>query len=123
MKIAAVLGTLGLVAAAWLRPDPLQPVPEVEEILQLAYAVSPVLAGLALTALLLFALTPGGLLRGAPHHAAVAGGGLSLYLLLSALTPFLGAFPVPLVGVGLSPVLGAWIGVGALAALLRAPRT
>jgi hypothetical protein len=123
MKLAAVTGTLALVAAAWLRPAPLQPVPEVEGILQLAYALSPVLAALALAALLLFAAAPGVLTRGAPRDAALAGVALGLYLLLAALTPFLGAYPVPLVGVGLSPVLGAWIGVGALAAVLRAPRT
>ena len=31
--------------------------------------------------------------------------------------PFLGAFPAPLLGLGMSPIIGAWLGVGLLAGL------
>ena len=51
---------------------------------------------------------------------ALAGGALSLCLAAWAVTPLFGAFPVPLVGVGMSPILGAWLGVGLLAATARA---
>ncbi|MCR5876464.1 hypothetical protein LRS10_21345 [Phenylobacterium sp. J426] len=108
-----------LAAVAWLRPDPLEPVPEVEQILQLAYAVAPTAAGFALVALLAAAAAPGVLARNGGADAQAAGFALSVYLLLTALMPFLGAFPTPLVGVGLSPVLGWWLGLGALAAVVR----
>ena len=42
---------------------------------------------------------------------------LSAYFVFSALTPLFGAFPVPLVGIGVSPVIGFWMGAGLLAAI------
>lgn len=118
-NLAAASGSVVLAAVSWMRPDPLQPVPEVEQIFQLAYAVSPALAVLALTALILFSLAPGRLVKGSSRDEKLAGGALSLYLLICSAMPFVGAFPVPLLGVGISPVLGGWIGLGALAALSR----
>ena len=47
-----------LVVAAWLRPDPLQPIPEVEGIIGLALFVSPLLAGLAVLSLAAVAAAP-----------------------------------------------------------------
>jgi hypothetical protein len=47
----------------------------------------------------------------------VAALALAVYCLASALAPAFGAFPVPLVGMGMSPVLGFWLGAGALAAV------
>jgi hypothetical protein len=38
---------------------------------------------------------------------------------VQALAPAFGAFPVPLVGIGMSPVVGFWLGAGALAAARR----
>jgi hypothetical protein len=95
-------------AAAWLRPDPLAPVPEVEGILHLAWGLSPFIATLAAATLLAAALIP--------MVAVQLGAPLSCYFLVSALAPALGAFPVPLVGMGVSPILGAWLGVGVLVA-------
>lgn len=120
LRAAVLAGVVLLVAGAWLRPDPLRPAPEVEEILRLAYAVSPALAGPALASLILFSLAPGWLARDRTADEKLAGGALSLYLLVCAAMPFLGAFPVPLVGIGVSPVLGSWLGVGVLAVLSRA---
>lgn len=119
--MAALVAGAGVIAGvAWLRPDPLQPVPEVEQILELAYALSPVLAGLALLSLAATAAAPAQLTARAPDAAVrVAGRALALCLLLWAIMPFLGAFPVPLVGIGMSPIIGAWLGVGLLAGLLR----
>ncbi len=59
--------------------------------------------------------------RSAPPSPRLAGWALSLCFLLWMTTPLLGAFPVPLVGIGMSPILGTWLGVGLLAALLRRP--
>ena len=90
--------------------------PEVEGIVGLAWDMSPVLAALAVLTLAGTTLAP---LLAARSPAAC---GLTTYLALCALAPAFGAFPVPLVGMGVSPVLGAWLGFGALmGATVRAP--
>lgn len=107
------------VVAAWMRPDPLAPVPEVEGIIGLAWAWSPLAAAGAVALLAATALWP---LRMAVSHPAsprVAALAFAACCLVSALAPAFGAFPVPLVGVGMSPVLGFWLGAGALAAVQR----
>jgi len=112
------LAAIGLAALAWLRPDPLQPVPEVEGVFQLAWSLSPLAGGAALLLLLAASLSPALAVHGAPA-GRLPGRALGLCLCVWAAAPFLGAFPVPLVGMGMSPILGAWLGVGLLAALTR----
>lgn len=102
-----------LAVAAWLQPDPLQPVAEVEGIVGLALSVSPLLAELAVLLLVAVAAVP------ALGTKRLAGLALSLCFLLWAIMPLLGAYPVPFVGVGMSPILGGWLGVGLLAAAIR----
>ncbi|HEU0012708.1 MAG TPA: hypothetical protein VFQ45_03455 [Longimicrobium sp.] len=106
--------TVLAVAAAFMRPDPLVPVPEVEGIIGLAWAWSPAAAVAAVAALAATALFPlrsaGG---GRPSTPALA---LAACCTVQAAAPAFGAFPVPLVGVGMSAVLGFWLGAGALAA-------
>ncbi|MBU1378451.1 MAG: hypothetical protein KKE02_05795 [Alphaproteobacteria bacterium] len=112
---AAAMAAVGVaIAASWLRPDPLAPVPEVEEIMRLAWAVSPV-AAIAAWAALFGAVGSFAFIRtpGAGSRALCA------YAALSALTPLLGPFPVPLVGMAMSPILGLWLGAGLLAAEAR----
>jgi cell division protein FtsW (lipid II flippase) len=121
VRIEAAAVTIGsAVAAAWAvnRPDPLAPVPEVEGIMGLAAAVSPALALVAAAALAGASLAPlvAGRSERAPVRAAAAG--LATYFGLVALAPAAGAFPVPLVGMGVSPILGSWIGVGLLASAI-----
>ncbi|NBB62060.1 hypothetical protein GVN18_22580 [Pseudomonas sp. ODNR1LW] len=116
-RAVIVLGATVAAIAAWLRPDPLQPVAEVEEILGLAFQLSPVVGCLALAGLAAFVAAPA-LVTVSAGRLRLAGAALSLCLAVWAITPFFGAFPVPLVGVGMSPILGAWLGVGLLAALL-----
>lgn len=106
----AVVGAA--VALAWRRPDPLSPVPEVEEIMRLAWAVSP-LAAIAAWAALASACLSLGVTR---TPAALA---LAAYAVLAALTPLMGWFPVPLVGMAMSPIVGLWLGAGLLAAQAR----
>ncbi len=118
-KAALILFAGVAAAAAWMRPDPLQPVAEVEEIVGLAFQVSPLIGGLALILLAVFAAVPAALTR-PDARLKLAGAALSLCLAAWAVTPLFGAFPVPLVGVGMSPILGAWLGVGLLAATARA---
>jgi hypothetical protein len=109
--MAAVIPVAAAVMAVF-RPDPLQPVPEVEGIIGLALETSPALAVLTLAGAVLSPLAA----AGASRAAAL---GLSVYLALTALAPCLGAFPVPLVGMGVSPILGAWCGIGLLVGLGR----
>lgn len=97
-----------LAALSFLRPDTLAPVPEVEGIVGLAYTLSPVVAALAVLMLAGASLAP--LANGRSPQAC----GLTVYLGLSALAPAFGAFPVPLVGMGVSAILGTWLGFGAL---------
>lgn len=102
---------------AWLRPDPLTPVAEVEGIIGLAYTLSPVIAVVALVALGSVTLTPTTIAVRAKRPAArTAALALSAYFVLSALMPLFGAFPVPLVGIAMSPVVGFWLGAGLLVA-------
>lgn len=119
VKAALILFAGLAAAAAWMRPDPLQPVAEVEEIVGLAFQISPLIGGLALILLAVFTAVPATLTR-PDARLKLAGGALSLCLAAWAVTPLFGAFPVPLVGVGMSPILGAWLGVGLLAATARA---
>ncbi|WP_339913888.1 hypothetical protein [uncultured Brevundimonas sp.] len=108
-----------LAAASWLRPDPLEAIPEVEGIVGLAYAVSPVLALLAVVVLVATLLAPVLVAGSADRQGQTGGLALSAYFLTAAATTLFGAFPMPLLGVGMSPILGFWLGVGLLAATLR----
>jgi hypothetical protein len=117
---ATALVALSLAALSWTRPDPLAPVPEVEQIIQLAATLSPALAALAILSLAAVAATP---VLTTPATVRQAGGALSALFLAWIVAPALGAFPVPLVGIGVSPILGAWLGVGLLAGLARGGAT
>ncbi len=119
VRLAVPLCAVMLAGAAWFRPDPLQPAPEVEEIHLLAWAASPVLAVVGLASLALFSLAPGWLGRHGSPDLRMAAFALSVYLFVGAVMPFVGAFPVPLLGIGVSPILGAWLGLGCLAVLSR----
>jgi hypothetical protein len=116
---SALVAVLGILAAlAWLRPDPLQPVAEVEGIIGLAWSVSPVAAVAAIALLAAIGAAPAALTLTSPTTAGVAGFGLSACFAVWAIAPLLGAFPVPFVGIGMSAILGAWLGVGLLVGLL-----
>ena len=116
-RISAVVLILSGVVVAWLRPDPLTPVAEVEGIIGLAYTLSPLIATVAVVALGAATLAPTMIAaRSEPSAVRTAALALSVYFVLSALTPLFGAFPVPLVGISTSPIVGFWLGVGLLAA-------
>ena len=118
IRIGAVVLVSSGAVMAWLRPDPLAPVAEVEGVIGLAYALSPPIAVTAVVALGGAALAPMMVATGPERSAArTAALALSAYFVFSALTPLFGAFPVPLVGIGVSPVIGFWMGAGLLAAI------
>lgn len=122
LRFGVIAVAAALTAVAWLRPDPLQPVAEVEQILGLAFEISPLLAGIAGLLLVAVANAPTFLARPASRDIRLAGAALGLCFLLWAGMPFLGAYPVPFVGIGMSPIVGAWLGVGLLAGLARTHR-
>jgi hypothetical protein len=105
-----------------MRPDPIQPVAEVEQIFALCVAVSPILAFLAGLALAAAALAP--LARSSPagHPARDAAVALSAYFVTVSVAPFIGWFPVPLVGLGMSFPVGWWLGMGLLPVIARRAR-
>ncbi|HEY0022892.1 MAG TPA: hypothetical protein VGB24_08280 [Longimicrobium sp.] len=110
---AARLACVGIVAAlaalTWTRRDPLAPVPYVEEIVGLAASLGTVWAMAAAVSLLLLPLPflVGG--RGAARHVGIA---LGAYVAITAAAPFFGSFPVPVLGYGMSPIIGYLAGLG-----------
>lgn len=97
----------GISVWAWLRPDPLPRIPHVEGILDLArdQGVFWYASGLAI----LFAL-PAPFLAGGPSRAgASTARALGCYFCACLLAPFLGNFPVPLLGYGASAIIGYFL--------------
>ncbi len=106
------LASISAVVVSALRPDPLGPVPEVEGIVLLAAHLSPVLAGLGVAAIAGSVAAPllSARVSGAPaRDAALA---LAVYFAVAAVAPAVGAFPVPLMGLAVSPIIGEWLGLG-----------
>ncbi len=109
--LVSVLCIFALAALALLRPDPLQPVAEVEQIIGLAMATHPALGWAAMLSL---AAIP--LMLLAMRLRDTAARALALYIAAACVAPLFGWFPVPLVGAGMSFPLGLWLGIGLLAA-------
>lgn len=119
MRFGLILAVLTFAAWAWLRPDPLAPVAEVEGVIGLAWALSPLAAAGVLAALAAAAIVPAWAAASRGTAVRLAASALTVCLLLWVITPFLGHFPVPFAGMGLSPIIGAWLGVGLLGGLMR----
>jgi cell division protein FtsW (lipid II flippase) len=119
IRAGGAAATVLAVTAAWLRPDPLAPVPEVEEIIGLAWTWSPLAAGVAVALLAATVLWPLRIAIADHRGSKTAALALATCCVATALAPALGAFPVPLVGIGMSSILGFWLGAGALAAVTR----
>jgi hypothetical protein len=111
---AMVIGVLA--AWTWVRPDPLQPVPYVEGIVGLAgqngvaWVVAAIMA-LALLPLPFF-------IRPFDSQSTVARA-LGFYLCVCILAPIFRPFPVPLVGFGLSPIVGYFVALASLPSIDR----
>ena len=111
--VFAVPAAVAEVCWAWKCPDPLLPVRQVEGIVGLA-AQNGILWQIG--ALLALAVLPlPFLLAGKSAHFPVARA-LGFYFGLCLLAPLAGAFPVPIMGFGLSPVIGYFIALGWLVA-------
>jgi cell division protein FtsW (lipid II flippase) len=107
----AALAIAALAAWTWMLVDPLPPVPYVEGIIGLARQSGPawLVASIAALAVLPLPFFVSPLSR----HSAVARA-LGVYLCLCILAPLFGHFPVPLVGFGLSPIVGYFVALANL---------
>lgn len=95
----------------WTRPDPLSPVPYVEGIIGLARQSGPVWLIASIAALAVFPL-PFFVSRLSRHSAVALA--LGVYWCVSILAPLFGHFPVPLLGFGLSPIVGYFVALAFL---------
>lgn len=118
-KLSAALICAIVAGAGWLRPDTLEPVAAVEGIFALAAEVSIILSAIAAVGLGLACVAP---LAGARASGSTTGAfALVIYFSISALAPLFGAYPVPLVGLGMSFPLGWWLGIALAAPRVRNP--
>jgi hypothetical protein len=122
MGCAAVWLLSGL--AAWFRPDSLQPVPFVEDIVSRAFVTGPAVGVAALASLALFAASPwlGKTAGSEPAHMLRARAALTGYFAGALVAAAAGAFPVPMLGFGVSPVIGAFLGLAVLVRDADQPR-
>ena len=110
VTLLLVLGT-----GSFARRDPLPPVPHVEGILALLGGGSTGWAALGTVALLLLPLP---FFAQFGRHRDAASLALGVYVALITLAPFWGTFPVPIMGYGVSPIVGYFV---ALALCHRTP--
>jgi hypothetical protein len=106
----AVIGVVTLLAGLSLtRPNPLESVPYVEGIIQLAAQQGTAWALLSLAALAALLIPFVVQLRGHRRYEAAA---LTAWFGIVCIAPFVGAYPVPVMGYGVSPIIGYFIAVG-----------
>lgn len=107
LAVAGMLALLTLAALSFWRSDPLAPVPHVEEI-AVRIAGQGVAWALAVVVALALLIVPF-IVR--PERApASAGLAVAVYLALSIAASFWGHFPVPVLGYGMSPIIGYFAG-------------
>lgn len=117
--LGALVVAVAALAYCLPRPDPLLPVPHVEEIFRLAAGQSPALVIAMAASLAATVFAP--ILLWSDHRLRWPAVALAAYFAVSALAFLFGAYPVPLAGYGLSFVIGWWLGVTALSFPLRTP--
>lgn len=100
---APIIAAVILAGATWLRNDPLEPVAYVEGIVGMAASQGAILGAASLLAL---ALLPIPFLLNTRHQAGAA---LAVYMTGTLVAAWLGAFPVPVLGYGVSPILGYYL--------------
>lgn len=111
LRLAAMLVLPVLAGLAWLRRDPLAPVPYVEGIVELAAGLGAGWVVAAVVSLLVLPLPFFHAGRGTRNRVGLA---LGAYVAITVLAAFHGNFPVPVMGYGVSPILGYLAGLGVL---------
>src|ERR1051325_4706040 len=114
----ALAAILFCAAVSWARPNPLPAISEVEGVVGLAWHYSPVIAFVGIACLVMTAISPLLLTMSEPN-IRTAGFALTTYFSLTAIAPIIGAYPVPLMGAGMSAIAGFWLGFGCLLDLHR----
>ena len=110
-RVWVALGSVALVTASVLRLDPLEPVAHVEGIVGMASAQGMAWAGLGLLSL---AVLPLALFWGLQRPVGLS---LGAYLAGMLAAAALGDHPVPVLGYGVSPILGYYAALVVHAAL------
>ncbi len=105
---------------AWTRPDPLAPVPHVEDIVGLAGDLGVGWVAGALVALLLLPIPFIAAALSDPHRDRT-GLAVAIYFAIVSIMPALGPYPVPILGFGLAPMLGYFAALGWVIVKSRAP--
>ncbi|HEX6369243.1 MAG TPA: hypothetical protein VF006_09940 [Longimicrobium sp.] len=112
LRLTSLLSLPLLAGLTWLRQDPLAPVPYVEGIIDLAAGLG---AGWAVAAVLSLLVLPLPFFLAGRRPGKHAGLALGTYVTVTLLAAFLtGNFPVPVMGYGVSPILGYLVGLGIL---------
>ncbi|WMW81953.1 hypothetical protein RF679_06620 [Undibacterium cyanobacteriorum] len=109
LKSAISLALIALSVWTWLQADPLQPVPYVEGVIQLAATVG---VGAMLLAILSVAMIPLGLFFIAIKYRISVLIPIALYYVVIMICAYLGLTPMPLLGFGAGPVLGYFLATG-----------
>jgi hypothetical protein len=107
----AALAVVALAAWPWFRTDPLAPVPHVEGILGLAREAGLPWLSAAIASLLLLPLP---FFVGNNDSITPLTRALGAYIAVCILVPLVRAFPVPLLGFGVSPIIGYFIALSAV---------
>jgi cell division protein FtsW (lipid II flippase) len=94
--------------ATWFRSDPLAPVSYVEGVVGLAADIRLAWLVACLVALVLLPL-PFLVTAVSPKGEGTAHLAIAMYLVAVCAAPFTGAYPVPMIGYGLSPILGYFV--------------
>lgn len=106
MKITSVIVIVCIVVLSWVFLDDLAPVAYVEEILFLVADLGMILFVIGVISLLLL-LFPF-FFYGRNHFISLS---LGIYFLVSILVTFFGNFPMPVMGYGVSPIIGYIIAI------------
>jgi hypothetical protein len=108
-QLAASVGVallLGLALSSFVKPDPLPSVPHVEGVLSLLGVRGVEWRGIGTATLLLLPLPFFMMFRRGGDRTSLA---LGVYVALITLAPFWGTFPVPIMGYGVSPIIGYFL--------------
>jgi len=105
----ALLSLPVIAGLSWLRKDPLLPVPHVEGIVGLA---GNLWLGWAVAAIVSLLLLPVPFFLAGRGVGGRKGLALGAYVGITCLAAFVGNFPVPVMGYGVSPIIGYLVGMG-----------
>ena len=106
----SVLGVFSLIVIlTWIHLDNLPPVAYVEGIIKMVYKMGVVVFTLGIISLIILPLP---LILFPPRNSKLLSTCLGIYYIIVLISTLLGNFPVPLMGYGISPILGYFISIG-----------